>query len=180
MKEHVLVASGFGGQGIMLLGQILATAAMVEDKYSTWLPSYGPEMRGGTANCTVVISEEPIGSPVTDSPRQVIAMNIPSLIKFEKVIQQEGLLVLNSSVIDRDPERDDVEIVRVEANEIAEKLGNTRVANMVILGAFLAKTGAVSEESISKALEMKFGSKKDSLAELNMKAIRAGAESVRK
>jgi 2-oxoglutarate ferredoxin oxidoreductase subunit gamma len=179
MKEHVLVASGFGGQGIMLLGQILATAAMVDNKFSTWLPSYGPEMRGGTANCTVVISDEHIGSPVTDTPREAIVMNIPSLLKFEERILPGGLLVINSSVVDREPERKDIEIVKVDANKVAERLGNTRAANMVILGAYLAKTGAVSEQSVEQALKMKFGNKKDSIVDLNMKALRAGAEAVK-
>lgn len=179
MSEHILMASGFGGQGVMLIGQILANAAMVEGKYSTWLPSYGPEMRGGTAYCTVVISDEPIASPITDSPNEMIIMNIPSLIKFEPTIVEGGLMILNSSVVDRDGERSDLDNAKVDANKIAEELGNMKVSNMVILGSYLGKTGAVSVESVKKALEKKLVGKKAALIDLNMKAILRGIEAVK-
>ncbi|MCB1223490.1 MAG: 2-oxoacid:acceptor oxidoreductase family protein, partial [Mesotoga sp.] len=112
MSDHFLIAAGFGGQGVMLIGQILATAGMFDNKHTTWLPSYGPEMRGGTANCTVVVSDEPIASPITNTPNELIIMNIPSLIKFEKEIQSDGLMVINTSVVDRDTIRDDISIIK--------------------------------------------------------------------
>ncbi|HHF08810.1 MAG: 2-oxoacid:ferredoxin oxidoreductase subunit gamma [Thermotogae bacterium] len=180
MSENILIAAGFGGQGVMLLGQILATAAMYDNKHSTWLPSYGPEMRGGTANCTVVISDELIGSPVTDSPGELIIMNIPSLLKFEPALKEDGLLILNTSVVDRAPQRKDVEVVKIDANKIAEEIGNTKISNMVMLGAYLEKTGAVTVESVEKALRKKLTGKKAALIELNLKAIEAGMKLARK
>ncbi len=179
MKENVLIISGFGGQGVMLMGQVLATAAMIENKHSTWLPSYGPEMRGGTANCTVVISEEMIGSPIADTPSSVIAMNIPSLIKFEEKLSQEGLLIINSSVVDREPSRNDIKVAKIDANKIAEEIGNLRVANMVVLGAYIEKTNLVSLESVEKAFERKLTGRKAKLIEMNLEAVKAGMEAVR-
>lgn len=179
MNENILIIAGFGGQGVMLMGQVLATAAMIEDKHSTWLPSYGPEMRGGTANCTVVISEEMIGSPIADTPNSVIAMNIPSLLKFEEKLSPEGLLIINTSVVDREPSRKDIQVAKIDANKIAEDIGNLRVANMVILGAYVEKTEIISMESIEKAFERKLTGKKAKLIDMNIKAVKAGMEAVR-
>ncbi len=179
MNENILIIAGFGGQGVMLMGQVLATAAMIEDKHSTWLPSYGPEMRGGTANCTVVISEEMIGSPIADTPNSVIAMNIPSLLKFEEKLSPEGLLIINTSVVDREPSRKDIQVAKIDANKIAEDIGNLRVANMVILGAYVEKTGIISMESIEKAFERKLTGKKAKLIDMNIKAVKAGMKAVR-
>ena len=130
-------------------------------------------MRGGTANCTVVVSDEPIASPITNTPNELIIMNIPSLIKFEKEIQSDGLMVINTSVVDRDTIRDDISIIKVDANAIAEKLGNLKVANMVVLGAYLKKTGAVTLEGV-KALEEKLTGSKAALVNLNIRAIEEG------
>ncbi|ACR80835.1 MULTISPECIES: 2-oxoacid:acceptor oxidoreductase family protein [Kosmotoga] len=179
MSEHILIAAGFGGQGVMLLGQVLATAAMFEDKHSTWLPSYGPEMRGGTANCTVVISDEFIASPISDTPNELIIMNIPSLLKFEKNLTPSGIMILNTSVVDREPTRTDIKVAKVDANKIAEEIGNLKIANMVALGAYLAMTGAVSTGSIEKALRKKLTGKKVELIDLNLKAIEAGMRAVK-
>jgi 2-oxoglutarate ferredoxin oxidoreductase subunit gamma len=179
VNENILIIAGFGGQGVMLMGQVLATAAMIEDKHSTWLPSYGPEMRGGTANCTVVISEEMIGSPIADTPNSVIAMNIPSLLKFEEKLSPEGLLIINTSVVDREPSRKDIQVAKIDANKIAEEIGNLRVANMVVLGAYVEKTGLISMESIEKAFERKLTGKKAKLIDMNIKAVEAGMEAVR-
>jgi 2-oxoglutarate ferredoxin oxidoreductase subunit gamma len=179
VNENILIIAGFGGQGVMLMGQVLATAAMIEDKHSTWLPSYGPEMRGGTANCTVVISEEMIGSPIADTPNSVIAMNIPSLLKFEEKLSPEGLLIINTSVVDREPSRKDIQVAKIDANKIAEDIGNLRVANMVILGAYVEKTEIISMESIEKAFERKLTGKKAKLIDMNIKAVKAGMEAVR-
>lgn len=174
MKHHAFIAAGFGGQGVMLFGKILSLAAMYENLYTTWLPSYGPEMRGGTANCTVVVSEEYIASPVVDQPTEVIAFNIPSMYKFEKMLPENGILLLNSSVIDREPERKDVQIYKIPANEIADELGNVKVQNMVMLGAYLKATNAVSFDSVKKALEKSLKGKKAALLEINLKAIESG------
>ncbi len=139
MQNDVIMA-GFGGQGVLLIGKMLAYAGMHEGKEVSWLPSYGPEMRGGTANCTVVISDRPVGSPVIRSPRAVLAMNLPSLDKFEPDVRPGGLLLINTSLIARKSTRDDVTIIDVPANEIANELGNPRGANMVALGAYLGAT----------------------------------------
>ena len=177
-KYHSTIISGFGGQGVMLIGQTLTSAAMMEKLYVTWIPSYGPEMRGGTANRTVVIDETPIGSPVIDRPTDVIAMNIPSLLKFEKTILPGGTLLLNTSVIDREPTRTDIRVYRVNAGDIAEKIGNDKVANMVILGAFVGITRVVSLESVRLALEKKIGGKRPELLAMNLQALKAGENAI--
>ncbi len=179
MATYSVVTAGFGGQGVMLLGKIIAEAAMHEGKKVTWLPSYGPEMRGGTANCTVVISDEDIGSPVVDKPDIVIAMNIPSMIKFEKNIKDEGILLINSSVIDRNPTRKDVKSFKISSNEIADEIGNTKVLNMVTLGAFAKISGLISFDSIKKALEETMTGKKKAFLEINIKAVQKGMEEVK-
>jgi len=173
------IFAGFGGQGVMLMGQILSYAGMIEGKNVTWIPSYGPEMRGGTANCTVVVSDEPVASPVVDKAETVVAMNIPSMIKFQDYLVEDGYFFLNKSVIDREPDRkDDVKIYKIECNEIADKLGNLKVANMVMLGAVIGATKIVSKESVFKALEKKLTGKKAELIELNKKAIEEGMKKV--
>jgi 2-oxoglutarate ferredoxin oxidoreductase subunit gamma len=177
MLEQNLFA-GFGGQGVLLMGQLLAYAGMLEDKYVSWLPSYGPEMRGGTANCSVNISDEPIGSPIVTMATSVVAMNLPSLDKFESSLMKGGSLFINSSIIDRKAERDDVEVYYVPCNEIAEKLGNAKVANIVMLGAYIAKTKCVDMESIVQALRYKLGEKKEHMIPVNREALIKGAECV--
>jgi len=174
MQNDVIMA-GFGGQGILLIGKMLAYAGMHEGKEVSWLPSYGPEMRGGTCNCTVVISDRPVGSPVIRSPRAVLAMNLPSLDKFESDVRPGGLLLINSSLIDRAAARDDLTVVRVPANEVANELGNPRAANMVALGAYLGATGAVSIEEVEEVIRETF-SAKPQLVELNLQALRRGVE----
>ena len=178
MLEQNLFA-GFGGQGVLLMGQLLAYAGMLEGKQVTWLPAYGPEMRGGTANCSVIISDEAIGSPVVSRATTVIALNRPSLDKFEENVQQGGKLFINSSIIDRPAKRDDVEVYYVPCNEIAERLGNARVANMVMLGAYIERTGSVDMENVMQALKDKLGAKKADLLSLNREALKEGAEAVR-
>ena len=171
---HGLIIAGFGGQGVMLMGQVLAEAGMIEGKHVTWLPSYGPEMRGGTANCTVVISDEPVASPVIDIPTEVVVMNIPSLLKFEPYLNKEGFLFMNASVIDREPKRRDIKVIKVPANDIADKLGNLKVANMVMLGAYIAITDVVDKETVFEALKRKLKGKKADLLGINKKAILEG------
>jgi 2-oxoglutarate ferredoxin oxidoreductase subunit gamma len=174
MQNDVIMA-GFGGQGILLIGKMLAYAGMREGKEVSWLPSYGPEMRGGTANCTVVISDRPVGSPVIRSPRAVVAMNLPSLDKFEPDIRPGGLLVINRSLINRSASRDDLTVVEVPANEIANELGNRRGANMVALGAYLGATEAVSVEGIIEVIRETFAAKPQ-VIDVNITALKRGHE----
>ncbi len=172
MQNDVIMA-GFGGQGILLIGKMLAYAGMHEGKEVSWLPSYGPEMRGGTCNCTVVISDRTVGSPVIQSPRAVLAMNLPSLEKFEPDLRSGGVLLVNTSLIDRTSERDDIVIVEVPANEIATELGNPRGANMVALGAYLGATGAVSVEEVEKMIRETFAAK-PKVVDVNIEALHRG------
>jgi len=176
MSLHGTIISGFGGQGVMLIGQILSYAAMEEGKHVTWLPSYGPEMRGGTANCMVVIDDEAVGSPIIDKPTEVIAMNIPSLIKFEDELEKEGTMILNSSVIDQEPERTDIKVVKIDANKIADEIGNLKVANMVLLGAYIEAAKIITLPAVQKALENKLTGKKAKLVQLNIEAVKRGMQ----
>jgi len=169
------IIAGFGGQGVMSMGLSLAQAAMLEVKNTTYLPSYGAEVRGGTANCTVVISDDEIASPVASAPEFVIAMNQPSAIRFQNQIQSGGLFFINSSLVESEISRGDIDVVSVPANGIAEKLGSPRSANMVMLGAFIKKSGLVSFDSIIDALKSTLG-KKQKLMAINEKALRAGYE----
>lgn len=177
MTKSIIIA-GFGGQGVMLMGKIIAEAAMFDGKNVTWLPSYGPEMRGGTANCTVVVGDESIGSPVVDYPDIVVAMNIPSMIKFQENLKKDGVMIINSSVIDRESDRKDAKIYKINANEIADSIGNAKVLNMVTLGAFAKATGLVKLESINKALEETFANKNKNLIDLNLRAVQSGMDRV--
>ena len=174
MKYSGLIAAGFGGQGVMLLGQLLSYAAMLDGKFTTWLPSYGPEMRGGTANCTVVISDEYIASPVIDAPTELLAFNLPSMNKFVSQVIKGGSLIINSSVVESVPERKDIKIFRIPANDIAEKHGNIKVQNMVMMGAFLHVSNIVSMDAVQHAFEHKLTGTKAKLIDLNMKAIESG------
>jgi 2-oxoglutarate ferredoxin oxidoreductase subunit gamma len=167
------VIAGFGGQGVMSIGLNLAQAAMLEGKSVTYLPSYGAEVRGGTANCTVVISDDEIASPVASSPEFVIAMNQPSVMRFQNQIQSGGLFFINSSLVESEIARGDISIIKVPANSIAENLGSPKSANMVMLGAFTRKGGLVSLPSAIEALKFILGTKQKLLA-VNEKALRAG------
>lgn len=179
MLNERVIMSGFGGQGIMSMGQLLTYAGMLEGKEVSWLPSYGPEMRGGTANCNVIVSETLIGSPViTDNATCAIVMNLPSLTKFESNIEAGGSIIINSSLIDNKPTRDDIKAYYIPANEIALELGNSKAANMVMLGAYIKLTGAVKQESVMEALKKVFGSSKAHLLPLNEEALTRGAATI--
>ncbi|NLV76183.1 MAG: 2-oxoacid:ferredoxin oxidoreductase subunit gamma [Tissierellia bacterium] len=178
MEERVIMA-GFGGQGVMAIGQLLTYGGMAEDKYVSWLPSYGPEMRGGTANCSVIISDEPIGAPVVVDATAAIIMNGPSLDKFEDSVVEGGRLFINSSLIDRKSKRDDIEVYYIPANEVADELGNSRVANMVILGAYLEASKTVKMESVLEGFTKVFGENRAHLLPINKKALEKGAEIAR-
>ena len=172
MQSEVMFA-GFGGQGIMLIGKILAHAAMEEGFEVAWVPSYGPEMRGGTAYCTVVISDRPIGSPIIKNPMHLVAMNRPSLEKFARVVKSKGVILVNSSLIPIDAGRQDCDVLKVPAVDLAKKLGNARAANIVALSAFVARSGIVPMETLKKVIEHEFG-KKPKLIPLNMAAVEEG------
>ncbi len=179
MEERIVIA-GFGGQGVMALGQLLTFSGMTEGKHVSWLPSYGPEMRGGTANCNVVIATDPVGSPVVVDSTSAIMMNRPSLDKFEDLVVKGGKLFINSSLIDRKANRDDIEVYYIPANEIADKLGNSRVANMVMLGAYLEATKAVEVDTIlNKAFTAVFGENRAHLLPINKEALEKGAQVAR-
>ncbi len=175
MQTEIVIA-GFGGQGVMFAGQVLAYAAMDADKDVTWIPSYGPEMRGGTANCTVIISDQEIGSPLVRNPKAVIALNLPSLDKYEPVIVPDGVLVVNTSLISRDIERTDIDTVYLPANEIAESIGDKRLTNMVALGAMLARLPVLPVDAIERALKDHLPDRHKSLLSVNFEALRQGAE----
>jgi 2-oxoisovalerate ferredoxin oxidoreductase beta subunit len=175
--NHRLKIAGFGGQGLLFLGRLLADAGMQQGRYVSWLPSYGPEMRGGTANCHVNISPDPISSPLVSAPTVLIAMNKPSLDKFESEVITGGLIVYDSSLIDHPPARSDVEALPVPATEIADTLGSGKTANMVILGALLGKTNLLEKEAVLDVVRAI--TKKPELLELNIKAVNAGFEFAR-
>lgn len=178
MNERILCA-GFGGQGVMSLGQLLAYAGMIENRHVTWLPSYGPEMRGGTAYCSVVVADRPVGSPiVTRGASVVIVMNLPSLLKFEQSLAPGGLLLINSSLVGQTPDRRDIRCHAIPAGELAAACGNARAANMVMLGACLALTRVVGRTSIAAAFTKVFGDKASRLLELNLAALDRGAAAV--
>lgn len=173
MLDEILIA-GFGGQGILLMGRLIAYAGMMEGKKVAWMPSYGPEMRGGTANCTVIISSDEIASPVVPNPMTLIAMNKSSLDKFESEVEKGGTIIINESLIPTGVIPENIKIFRVPANEIANELGNLRVANMVILGAYIAIRKSIKTETILKALQDTLGKKSAKIIELNKKAIEKG------
>jgi len=167
------VFAGFGGQGVLSMGLNLSQAAMLEGKFVTYLPAYGAEVRGGTANCTVSISDEEIASPVASSPTFVVALNQPSMVRFQNNIQSGGVMFLNSTLIAAQPSRGDIEVVNIPANAMAEKLGNIKSANMVILGAFIKKSNLVSLQSLVDGLIVALkGNQK--LIKINQEALNAG------
>jgi 2-oxoglutarate ferredoxin oxidoreductase subunit gamma len=168
------IFSGFGGQGVILMGYLLAMAGMYEEKTVTCLPSYGAEVRGGTANCTVVISTEEIASPVASEPDYAVFMNHPSLSRFQNQVQSGGTIFLNSSMIESKPIRGDLEIFEIPVNDLAKQLQDSKVANMIMLGAFIKKTGLVSLETMTRVLKDIFGNKNPAIFKLNKSALLLG------
>jgi 2-oxoglutarate ferredoxin oxidoreductase subunit gamma len=175
IDTEVLMA-GFGGQGTLLAGKVLARACMDLGKDVSWLPSYGPEMRGGTANVIVCIAARRIGSPLIDSPRGLIAMNLPSLEKFAPKVRPGGLIVVNRSLIDRDPHRDDCVVIGVRSRELAQDAGAPRAANFVMLGAYVAASEVVPAEAIERAIAEEFAGDKQTFVQPSIAAFRAGVE----
>lgn len=171
-----IVFSGFGGQGVLMMGYVLAVAGMKEDKHVTFLPAYGAEVRGGTANCTVVVSDEEIASPIASSPEFVVAMNYPSMIKYQNMVKSSGTMFLNSDLITEAPAREDINLVRVPVNTLAHDMGADRSLNMVMLGAVREVTDIVSGKSILTAIETVLAGKKQKLIDMNQKAVIVGAD----
>lgn len=171
-KNPEIKIAGFGGQGILLLGAALAQAGMFANYHVSWLPSYGPEMRGGTANCHVNIRSEEVGSPMVSNPTVLVAMNRPSLEKFEHDVREGGLIIYDSSLIDIEPTRTDVEILAIPATKMADEIGNTRIANMLVMGAYVGYTNLLPKEAIYESL--KSAIKRSRLVEINEKAVDAG------
>jgi 2-oxoglutarate ferredoxin oxidoreductase subunit gamma len=174
MQTEVIFA-GFGGQGVLFAGQVLAFAAMDAGHDVTWMPSYGPEMRGGTANCTVVIADEEIGSPTVKYPKAAVVMNLPSLDKFEPLVTTGGVLIVNSSLVNRNPSRKDITWVMIPAQEIAETIGPRRLLNMVMLGALLEKLPILSMHELKAALTAHLPERHKKLLPSNIKALDKGA-----
>jgi 2-oxoglutarate ferredoxin oxidoreductase subunit gamma len=168
------IFAGFGGQGVMLMGQLVAYAGMYEGKNVTWYPSYGPEMRGGTANCSVVVSDEPVGSPVISEPEVLVAMNRQSLEKFENTVKPGGTLFYNSSLIETKPKRTDIKIVAIPANDIAAGLGNSKVANVIIIGAVIKATNVVKPDTVVSVINKTLAGKKQDLVAVNQAALEKG------
>jgi len=175
MEQFEVTWAGFGGQGIMTAGQLLAYTGMAEGKKVVWLPSYGPEMRGGTAYCTVVISDARIGSPIINSPRAACVFNRPSLDKFGPRVRKGGLLLINSSLIDVTSDRTDITQLQIPANEIAMKAGNAKATNIAMLGAFVGATGVVSFDILQKTITEKLGRKKEVL-QANLSVLAQGRD----
>ena len=170
-----IILSGFGGQGVLFAGQLLTYAAMDYGLEVTWIPSYGPEMRGGTANCTVIISTEEIGAPMVANPTAAVAFNRPSLDKFENIVRPGGVLVVNSSMVDRPVTRTGIKAVQLPASEIAERIGDKRLTNMVMLGALLANLSVLPIEAMERAISEHTPARHARFIPLNLQAIRAGA-----
>ncbi len=168
------IFSGFGGQGVLSMGFTLANAAMFQGRFVTYLPSYGVEVRGGTANCTVVVSDEEIASPVASDPEFVVAMNQPSFARFQSILQAGGLLCVNSSIVDTSSARTDIEILPVPTSELAEELGTIKVANMIMLGAFIKASGIISFDEMIKSLSDILGEGKAKLIKMNRQALEFG------
>lgn len=179
MQTEIIIA-GFGGQGILFAGQLLAYAALDAGMEVTWIPSYGPEMRGGTANCTVTIADEEIGAPTVRNPKTGMVFNLPSFDKYEPLIKPGGVLIANQSLIDRGFKRTDLKAVMIPANEIAESLGDKRLTNMVMTGALLALLPVLSLEAVEKTLATHLPERHRHLLPLNSKALREGAEYARR
>jgi len=174
MYQGVIMA-GFGGQGVVSGGILMAYAGMMDNKHVTFFPAYGAEMRGGTANCSVVISSEEIASPVVAFPDSIMVLNEPSLAKFEPTLRKGGLMFLNSSLVESRSKRNDIESFEIPANDIAAELGNVKCANMVMIGAYIKKTGAIDIEMVKKSIGKVYVRANETILEMNRKAIDRGA-----
>jgi len=179
MQKEIIIA-GFGGQGVLFGGQVLAYAAMDSGKDVTWIPSYGPEMRGGTANCTVIIADHEIGSPLVKNPPLAIALNLPSFDKYEEMLAPGGTLIVNQSMVDREAKRHDINVIFVPCNEIAEEIGDKKLMNMVAIGALLTALPEITIKDIEKALEGHLPARHKHLLPKNYEALKRGFEAGQK
>lgn len=175
MEQQIIIA-GFGGQGILSAGKLLAYAGMLENKSVSWLPSYGPEMRGGTANCNVIITDEQVGSPIVNNATVLIAMNTPSLEKFENNVQPGGCIIVDSSLVSKEPSRTDINYYAIPATQLANEVGNATYANIYLLGKMIAHTHVVEPESFETALRQVLKEKYHKLIPEEMKVLKAGME----
>ena len=173
------IMAGFGGQGLLFSGKVLAHAALIENKELSWLPSYGPEMRGGTCNCSVIVSDDPVGSPIIAHPNVLMVMNEPSLDKFEDTVAPGGTIFVDSALIARKVRRTDVEVVYIPATKMATDMEAKGLANMIILGAIVAKIGCVKCETVSDALRETISARKANLLDLNLKAVELGIKFIK-
>ena len=176
MADFEIVIAGFGGQGLLFAGKVLAYAGLVEGRQLSWLPSYGPEMRGGTANCNVILSDNPVGSPIVEHPNVLMVMNNPSLDKYENAVQPGGTVFVDSTLIGRNLTRTDVEAVYIPATQMAIDMGVPTLANMILLGAIIEKTGCIDFGSVEAALHKVIPARKANLFDVNMQALNAGRE----
>ena len=176
MEEMRIVFAGFGGQGLLFAGKVVAYAGLIEDREVSWLPSYGPEMRGGTANCSVTLSDEPIGSPLIMDPNNLIAMNQPSLLRFEADVTPGGRIFVDTSLVNRLPERSDVEVFALEATNMAEDAELKGLANIVLVGKMLKETSFCKPETIEAAIRKAVPPRKSALIEKNLQALKLGME----
>ena len=172
--EHATIIGGFGGQGILFAGQVLAQAALIEGRAVSWMPSYGPEMRGGTASCTVVIADHPIGSPIVDVADSVIALNPPSMAKYERLLKPGGLLIRNGSLIEAESRRDDVEVLTLPCTKLARAAGNDRLVSVVALGGLVARRPIVSVDAVRQALTELVGDHHPELLDGDLAAFAGG------
>ncbi|MGB9694728.1 MAG: 2-oxoacid:acceptor oxidoreductase family protein [Caldisericaceae bacterium] len=177
--EKGVVISGFGGQGVMLAGELLAETGKEEGKFVTFLPSYGPEMRGGTANCHVIISDEEIASPIIDKPEAAIVLNLPSLDKYEPQMKENGLVIINKSIVPREVKRTDIRVLQIKAQEVARDLGNEKTMNIMLLAAYVEIEKPVTIDGLKKALKTFLTGRKEALIADNEKAIDKGVEIAR-
>lgn len=177
--QHATILAGFGGQGLLFAGHVLAEAANIEGRNVSWMPSYGPEMRGGTASCTVIVADGPIGSPIVDCADSVIALNPPSLARFEPLLTPGGVLVVNSSLVEAEPSRSDLRVVAIPCSKLALAAGDERFVSMVALGGLLALARIVRADSVEEAVVEVLGDRGRRLVEANLAALRSGAEAAR-
>ncbi len=176
MSTRQLLFSGFGGQGILFAGKFIAYKGLIDEKQVSWLPSYGPEMRGGTASCSVIVSDEPVGSPIVSKPDVLIAMNLPSLDKYEKDVAPGGMIFMDSSLIERKVLRDDVKVFAVPATQLASDNGMPTLANMILVGKLLKELDDFGEESVTAALKKVISAKRADMMDINRKAMQLGAD----
>ncbi len=176
MSTKQMLFSGFGGQGILFAGKFIAYKGLIEEKQVSWLPSYGPEMRGGTASCSVIVSDEPVGSPIVSNPDILVAMNLPSLDKFESTVAPGGMIFADSTLIERKVARDDVTVFYIPATRLAGENGMPALANMIIVGKILAALGEFNEAGIAAALKKVISAKHADMMDINLRAMRIGAE----